>query len=806
MELLEGETVRSLLAKGPPSPRRTVDLAVQIARGLAAAHGKGVVHRDLKPENVFVARDGHVKILDFGLARWTESAPSGEETSAPTAQKQTDPGVVMGTVGYMSPEQVKGEPVDHRSDIFSFGAVLYELLSGKQAFRRSSAVETMAAILKEDPPELDESGRNVPPGLRRIVDHCLEKSPARRFYDAQDLAFALESATGAASTGSQAAQPGETSPRAGGRPAARRALAAGVAVLLLALAALLGRWTAPRPLPPSHPRYITSSGRDTAPAISPDGRLCAFVSTRDGVSRIWLRQFADGSEVALTEGPDGVPRFSPDSASVLFVRQEAPAPALYRVSALGGSPQRLLADTIEADVSPDGSRLAFVRFRFSESGRTAELWVAGADGSGQRLLDKAEALQFRSPRWSPDGTWVAATKGEINIGSPWEVILFNPGTGVERVLPAPAGPGEVSDVAWTRDGRSLVYGRRDQAVVPASPGTYYLQDVGTGALRPIAFSLAVGRGLDVAGPGRLVVDSLSIPTNMLEVPLLDAGPSRRWLTQGSHVNFQPVVSGDGAAVAFTSNRNGTCGVWELTRRSGSLRRLTGGLANDVDVFLSRDRRSLLWSSTRTGHFEIWGAGGDGSSPHRISDDGADAENPSLSSDGSTIVYVSFNDRRRGLWTLRPDGTNARLLVPGRNVLPEISPDGAWVSFVSQGNPPAIVVVRLADGAPIFRIPAPPPGRGFIAGRHRWTPDGRGIVFLGGDGPGTALFVQDVVPGGETSTTRRRLATFEPDVELHSFGLAPDMSVAVVAIRQPTSNLLEIEGLPPEVAPAGPRGR
>ena len=273
---------------------------------------------------------------------------------------------------------------------------------------------------------------------------------------------------------------------------------------------------------------------------------------------------------------------------------------------------------------------------------------------------------------------------------------------------------------------------------------------------------------------------------------------------GSQVNFQPLIAGNDETVVFTSNRDGNSDIWELNRRSSSVRRLTSHPASDADVFLSRDGKTLLWSSARTGHFEIWGAGGDGSAPHRISDDGVDAENPSLARDGSAIAYTSFNEKKTGIWTIRPDGTDARHLVPGRNILPEISPDGAWVSFVSQGPTMDIRVVRLVDGAPVFRIPNVPPGKGFIAGRHRWLPDGRRIAFLGGDGAGTAIYVQDVVPGADTSATRRKLVTFEPDVELHSFGLAPDMSFAVVAARQATSNLLEIDGLPPEVAPGASR--
>src|SRR5262247_1538228 len=194
-ELLEGETLRGKLDGGPVSQRQAVDWALQIAKGLSAAHGKGVVHRDLKPENVFVTRDGHVKILDFGLAKRVDEAKADDQTSAPTGSGHTAPGTVMGTVGYMSPEQVRGLPVDQRSDIFSFGAILYELLSGKKAFKRDTASDTIAAVLKEEPPELTQTGRNISPSLDHIVRHCLEKDRENRFQSAKDVAFALSEAS-----------------------------------------------------------------------------------------------------------------------------------------------------------------------------------------------------------------------------------------------------------------------------------------------------------------------------------------------------------------------------------------------------------------------------------------------------------------------------------------------------------------------------------------------------------------------------------------------------------------------------------
>ncbi len=233
MELLEGETLGRKLDRGAIREKQAVDYAIQIAKGLSGAHEKGVVHRDLKPENIFVQKGGHLKILDFGLAKREAPVAPGEETSAPTVSGHTEPGTVMGTVGYMSPEQVRGQLADHRGDIFSFGAVLYEMLTGRGAFRGDTAVETMNAILKEEPPELAESVSGVSPALERVVRHCLEKSPQERFQSARDVAFAL----GEASSSSGAAPP---APRTPTRLRARVLARAGsLAVALAALAAAM---------------------------------------------------------------------------------------------------------------------------------------------------------------------------------------------------------------------------------------------------------------------------------------------------------------------------------------------------------------------------------------------------------------------------------------------------------------------------------------------------------------------------------------------------------------------------------------
>jgi eukaryotic-like serine/threonine-protein kinase len=301
-ELLEGETLRERLNAGPIAVRKAIELALHIAHGLAAAHDKGITHRDLKPENVFVTRDNRVKILDFGLAKLTQDQPAIVTSSAlATAPSPTQPGIVLGTVGYMAPEQVRGLAVDHRADLFAFGAILYELLSGVRAFRRDTAPETMAAILNAEPPDLGTSATPVPPTVVRIVNRCLEKNPWARFQTASDLSFALEALSSASSASTAAAT--AATPRI-----RREWLGWSVAALVLATLAPLayqqvgGRPAAPRPIRFQVPSTVDFAGPGNF-SLSPDGRHLAFAGRGpDGIARLWIRTM-DSLEVSAVVRP-----------------------------------------------------------------------------------------------------------------------------------------------------------------------------------------------------------------------------------------------------------------------------------------------------------------------------------------------------------------------------------------------------------------------------------------------------------------------------------------------------------------------
>src|SRR5208282_31502 len=290
-ELLEGETLRERLRSGPIPVRKTLDYALQIAHGLAAAHEKGIIHRDLKPENLFLTKDGRVKILDFGLAKLTQPE-SGAQTSLPTLTHATEAGLVMGTAGYMSPEQVRGIAVDARSDIFSFGAILYEMISGKRAFHRETAADTMSAILKEDPADLSETNRNVSPALERIVQHCLEKNPEQRFHSASDIAFDLEHLSGISSTTAKSAATAATAARPAGARIAMLAAGAALGVAMLGAAWWVGRSGGSAPLA-EYKQITFRTGSIGNARFTPDGSVVYSASWDGGENQLYLARMDD---------------------------------------------------------------------------------------------------------------------------------------------------------------------------------------------------------------------------------------------------------------------------------------------------------------------------------------------------------------------------------------------------------------------------------------------------------------------------------------------------------------------------------
>jgi Tol biopolymer transport system component len=509
-ELLEGETLRGRLGNGPLPLRKAIEAGAQIARGLAAAHDKGIVHRDLKPENVFLTTDGRVKILDFGLAR-ADGAIGQDDTNSPTVTRQTDPGTVLGTVGYMSPEQVRGKVADSRSDIFSLGCVLHEMLTGRRTFARDTAAETMTAILREDAPDIATSGVAAPPPLERLVRHCLEKNREERFQSARDVAFDLETIL---TPSDQRAPSLVTRGRVSASRPVRLAAALGLAAAALTLAFWLGRraGTGGRlDAEPSFVRITFSQGMVWTARFAPDGKTVIYSAAWDGAPIRLFTTHTDNPESSPLNLPDAN-LFSISASGELAVslghRHEGwmGAGTLARTPLVGGGARPVLEDVREADWAPDGSDLAIARrvsglerleyppgkvlyetggfvshIRFSPKGNLIAFVdhplfaddigsINVVDLAGRRtVLAREPRAALRGLAWSPAGDelWFTAARYSSDDMSLWAVDL----RGRERLLLAAPTGLILFDVS--RDGRILI-GRETslrhvEALVPGNP-------------------------------------------------------------------------------------------------------------------------------------------------------------------------------------------------------------------------------------------------------------------------------------------------------------------------------------------------
>jgi Tol biopolymer transport system component len=662
----------------------------------------------------------------------------------------------------------------------------------------------MAAILRDDPPEMEGSSKPIPLALRRIIDHCLEKVPARRFRDAHDVAFALENL-------SSSEGPAPISAPFAPQNLRTTRIWATLAVLMVISAGWLGwglrgglfsLWPVP---PPSNAtvavRLLTYTGHDGGPAASPDGRTIAFSSDRDGRSRIWLKQLKGGGEVALTTGTDTFPRFSPDGSSVLFVRTEGNDTSLYRVGLLGGDPRKVAARATSGDWSPKGDQIVFMRDRNDGPQFTTAIMLVAASGGSERQLAEVRGQLVLNPRWSPDGRSIAFTNASIQQGGGvGKVFLVDVGTGALQVFDSANKYGSVSSLAWISPEEFLYF--QSESVtgngVSVSPSRAYRQDARTGASQPVFWSPTSGKGVDLLPDGRVVFDGMAGRQNLREYSLTKKGDPR-WLTRGNINDRQPVYSRDGEWVIFSSNRTGNLNLWAVSPKTGTIRNITDDAKTDWDPGLSVDGKHLLWGSDRSGVFEFWMANLDGTEAHQLTHDGEDAENPTQTRDGNWVVYMGGNAQHPGLWKIHPDGTGATCLVAGTNmVLPEVSPDGKYVAYLHGADTveSRIEVVRVEDGAPVPFVISMGGRRNAVVtvGRCRWTPDGRHLVFTSTDDRGHfGVAIQDFEPGRDTRSSRRSLAGFDPDWITESLGISPDGTKLVLSESERVFSVMVAEG-------------
>ena len=768
-ELLEGETLRAELAGGRFSPRRAIECAIQIAQGLAAAHEKGIVHRDLKPENVFVTKDGRVKILDFGLAKLTETAASSNATNLPTA---TEPGVVMGTIGYMSPEQVKGKPADARSDIFALGAILYEMLSGQRAFRGDSAGETMAAILKEDPPDLSVTNQNVSPGLERIVRHCLEKNPERRFQSASDIAFDLEALSVPGASGARV-EPSMSLPR-------RTPLLLAAAAVAIALAGLFaGRqlWKSPPPSIPTFHRLTYRRGTVWGGRFAPDGHVVFYSANWDGSETTELfstrtenpgsqRLDLPGGLVESISRPGEMLILSDRLTSIGYVHR-----GVLRSAPLGGGAARdLFEDVVGADWAPDGKEIALVR---------APGWRHRLEFPSGKVLYEA-AGWISHPRVSPRGDLVAFLD-HPQFGDDAGGVAVVDRNGKKTTLWD--GFPTVQGLAWSPSGDEIWF------TAAETGNTRGLCAVSlSGRKRVIARSPGVWTLTDIFSDGRVLLNHASERVGLAGLGADGKARNLSWLDWSR----SPAISEDGKTIAFTEEGEGGGPGYSVF-----LRKTDGSpairLGEGEAVALSPDGRWVLAALVRITPTPLvllpTGAG----EPRTFPKDAIhhDSIPAAFSADARRIVFVGSepgHDRRT--WIQDIDGGKARPVTPEGVVGTSLSPDGRLVAARGADQKVSLYPV---DGGPPHPVDGFEPNDQPIA----WSSDQKSI-YAGANSSSQSLTAR--VFRIEVATGRRELwKEFSlPDPTgvsgISARAITPDGRTFVFSFAQRFSDLYLVEGL------------
>jgi len=725
-ELLEGETLRDRLAGGVQPVRTSIDYAVQIAHGLAAAHEKGIVHRDLKPANVFITVDGRVKILDFGLAKLIEPDRAVASASIlPTAAPDTSPGVILGTVGYMSPEQVRGASVDRRTDIFALGVILYELLTGRRAFARETVPETMAAILREDIPDLHASAPQVSVPLDHVLRRCLDKDPSRRFHSTHDLAFALAT-VGAAPTSSAAAAL-VPSPLAKWR---RLLTAAAVVVVLVGIGVALPTFLRSRPAAPQPLRRMTISLADAEPlapagamplglgkrsiAISPDGTRLVYVANRGGTRQLMVRDL-DSFESRPIRGTEGgyAPFFSPDSASVGFFSQNA----LKRVSLLGGDP----VIVTESRHPRSGAWLFDGSIVFGNFEGSVLVRVQTAGAAPQPVV--TSRYSFHSLAALPHTAAVLVdTRSTANPD-------FN---AIEAVSLADGARKVV-----IRGGSHPLYA--DGRLLFMRGGTLFAVPFDADRLEVTGSAVAINEGIrtETQGAGQVTVSGDGTLVYVEGTPAWQGTPV--WVSRDGAA--QPIGAARQVYGTFTLAPDGrrlaivvagaTDDVWVYEIGRGTFTRLTQEGNNSGPVW-SPDGRQIAYSSSRGGVTMVASRPVDGSGMETQLWTGKLSCSPySWSSDGRSLALGCSAEKGIGedIYVLPLDGDpNPRVFVssPFNDWGPHFSPDGKWIAYISDASGQYEIYVR----------PYPGPGSQWQISTDGgeepvWSRDGREIFYRNG---------------------------------------------------------------------------
>jgi serine/threonine protein kinase/Tol biopolymer transport system component len=761
-ELLEGETLREQIKRGRIAMRKAIEYGVQIAHGLDAAHEKGIVHRDLKPENLFVTKGGRVKILDFGLAKLTQAQPASQ-SNAPTVGSETEPGQVMGTVGYMAPEQVRGECADYRADIFAFGAILYEMLTGTRAFQKPTSAETMTAILNEEPP-LAQIIPAIPPALQRVVQRCLEKSPAQRFHSASDLAFTLESSSESTSSATNLVT------TLNARASWKWLVAA---MILIAFSAVTAVWLTREPATPvvEAVTQLTNDGEVKPAGLETDG------------SRIYLNEGISASmkiaQVSVAGGDTAqvpAPLINPQIAGL---RKDGSALLVLSFQGLGlsqgmwllplpaGVPRRLGDMSVfDANLFPDG-RLVYAQ--------GSAIYSADKDGSNSRKLTELPDVLPDSPAVSPSGDRIVfdgIRRPSLFSGNgPALYELGLDGGGLHEIVHGGQGelPSELCCGRWSPDGKYLLFrahsqGRWDLWILPERR-TFMARHPAPVRLTngPLSYTAAVfsrdGKGV------------FAIGTKERGELLRYDSKSAKWEPYLGGVSvFDPTFSRDGKWLAYLSYPDHT--LWRSRSDGSDRQQLTYPPQLAIYPRISPDGTKVTYSGSDDAAYIVSMSGG---APHKLSENAA---SPNWSPDGNFVVFTSLVSGK-SLWE---KGWLESRIMDLRSGTVSVVPDsqgtiGPW--FIGQD-----LLVAASEDAKKFRL--------FNVRTGKWSdfaensdsfyawepsPDGKYLYCTTAGNDPKALRIRIADRGIETIASLKNFHQID-DPDTSQIGVAPDGSALI----------------------------
>ncbi|MGA9770028.1 MAG: protein kinase [Blastocatellia bacterium] len=788
MEFIDGDTLRAKINRDNADLKRLLEILIQVADGLAKAHAFGIVHRDLKPENIMITEDGYAKVLDFGLAKLIEIEKPAENEDLLEAEtmmmSHTLPGVVMGTVGYMSPEQVQGKTVDQRSDIFSFGCILYEAATGRKPFDGDSLIDSLHKIVYAQAPPIRDIKPAIPAELQRIIRKCLSKNPDERYQSIKDITIDLremlkeyDSLPPVSAIYSQALLMDHTlgagslaaSPQAiAAQPARRRWLFA-VGVGAIALAAIVfvvfklvafKSSNAKLDLPFQNMRVtrLTSNGKSNNATISPDGKYVVHVISDAGKESLWVRQVATSSNVEIVPPSETEYRgtaFSQDGNFVYFTLLDRSRliGVLYQVPVLGGTPKKIIED-VDSPISfsPDGARFVFMRNMLNP--RENRLIIANADGTGERVLaTRMPPNYYTSPAWSPDGKVIACSSGD---GMQMNVVEVRVEDGAEKPVTSEKWL-TVGRIGWLADGRGLAIVAVDQM---SRLRQIWLLSYPRGETRRITNDLNDYTEMSLTADSKtLAVVQADAITSLWVASRSDSHHARQ-ITFGAgkynHIEWTP-----DSRIVYGAAAGNSGELWIVNADGSSQKQLTSNSGMNYFPAVSPDGRYIVFSSNREGtsnFFNIWRMDSNGSNPKQLTT-GSKEFGCSITPDGKWVVYSSLGALgKQTLWKVPIDGGDPVQLSDKITALPAVSPDGRQVACIywegQLDSPFGIGIIPIEGGPPakFFKLPEGP---------VRWTRDGSALTYINNQGGVSNIWMQPLAGGAP-----KRLTDFKSGMIFH----------------------------------------